>query len=127
MSHNPATPGSFVAETPRRIRGTLNLPAALGQRVKAVLHYWQRHRAVRTLQELDDWTLNDIGLTRNEIRRFVGDVLVPAPRTVSSARMGRGSMRPEDLSATRNEGRLHTRDIKEKRPHMDAYLSWRDL
>jgi uncharacterized protein YjiS (DUF1127 family) len=124
MSHNPTTLGSFVAGTPRRNRSTFNLAAALGQRVKAALHHWEKRRAVRTLQELDDWTLNDIGLTRNEIRRFVGDVLVPAPRKFSPSRMGRSPDRLEDLSPTRSDARLYT---KKKKAHVDAYLSWRDL
>lgn len=127
MSHNPATTDSFVARMPFRNRGTFNLAAALGRRVKASLHHWQKHRAVRTLEQLDDWTLNDIGLSRNEIRRFVGDVVAPDPGKVSPARMGHSPMRSEEPGPITTDGRLHTKDVKEKRRHLDAYLSWRDL
>lgn len=111
MSHNPSTQDSFIAQRPRRNRGTINLTEALGQRVRSALHHWRKHRAVRTLRQLDDRTLGDIGLSRNDIRRFVGDIPVPAPSRISSGRTA-SSARPHP----REQGR-----------YLDTYLSWRDL
>jgi uncharacterized protein YjiS (DUF1127 family) len=36
---------------------------------------WQRSRAVRALQQLDDRQLDDIGIARNEIPRVVEGIL----------------------------------------------------
>ena len=111
MSHNPSTQDSFIAQRPRRNLGTIRLPEPLGQRIRSALHHWRKHRAVRTLRQLDDRTLGDIGLSRDDIRRFVGDVLVPAPSRISSGR-------------TANSACPHPR---EQGRHFDTYLSWRDL
>lgn len=91
MSHDPSTTDSFVARMPFRNLGTINLAAGIGRGMKAALRHWQKQRAIRTLQALDDWTLNDIGLARNDIRRVVNDLVTdPSPRT------GRGSGRRRD-------------------------------
>jgi uncharacterized protein YjiS (DUF1127 family) len=86
MSHNPATGNSFAARMPYRNKGTVNLTASIARRAKAVLRHWQKRRAIRTLQELDDWTLYDLGVSRNEIRGLVDDLVCHPPRKISPHR-----------------------------------------
>ena len=88
MSHNPATGNSFVARVPSRNKGTVNLTAAIGRWAKAGLRHWQKRRAIRTLRELNDWTLYDIGVSRNEIPDLVDDLVSHPPRKTSPRRYG---------------------------------------
>ena len=130
MSHIPATRDPFVARMPFRNRGTINFTAAISRRAKEALRHWQRHRMIRTLQELDDRTLNDIGLARSEIRGLVDDLVGPSPRRASQGQTVRSSMRrdaPEEPSPIRTDKHLQINDVKESRFVGDVYQSWRDL
>lgn len=93
MSHNPSARDPFVARMPLRNQGTSRLAAALGQRAKAALHHWQWRRMNRTLQQLDDRTLDDIGLPRNEIGGLVNELVGPPPPPALQGQNGRSSVR----------------------------------
>ena len=130
MSHIPATRDPFVARMPFRNRGTINFTAAISRRAKEALRHWQRHRMMRTLWELDDRTLDDIGLARSEIRGLVDDLVGPSPRRASQGQTVRSSMRrdaPEEPSPIRTDKHLQINDVKESRFVGDVYQSWRDL
>ena len=130
MSHIPATRDPFIAWMPFRTRGTPSFTAAIGRRAKEALRHWQRHRMMRTLWELDDRTLDDIGLARSEIRGLVDDLVGPSPRRASQGQTVRSSMRrdaPEEPSPIRRDKHLQIYDVKESRFVGDVYQSWRDL
>jgi uncharacterized protein YjiS (DUF1127 family) len=127
MSHIPATRDPFVAQMPFR---TPSFTAAIGRRAKEALRHWQRHRMMRTLWELDDRTLDDIGLARSEIRGLVDDLVGPSPRRASQGQTVRSSVRrddPEDPSPTGTGRRPQINDVKKSRFAGDVYQSWRDL
>lgn len=117
MSHDPSTTNQLAARMPFRNQGTISLTAAMGRRVKAALCRWQKQRAVRTLQELDDRLLDDIGLTRNDIQKVVDELVGPPP----------GPGRPEGPSLTRTNGPVPAREARKPGPVWDVYQSWRDL
>lgn len=130
MSRIPATRDPFVAWMPFRTRGTPSFTAAISRRAKEALRHWQRHRMNRTLQQLDDRTLNDNGLARNEIRGLVDDLVGPSPGRASQGQTVRSSVRrdgPEEPSPTRTDKHLQINDVKESRFVGDVYQSWRDL
>jgi len=130
MSHNPSTTDPLVARMPFRNQGTSRLAAALGQRAKAALHHWQRHRMNRALQQLDDRTLDDIGLARNEIRGLVDELIGPPPRLALQGQNGRSSVRRESAqeeSPTPASRHVQTNDVEKPGPVWDVYQSWRDL
>jgi len=41
------------------------------------VHRWQRNRSINALSRLDDWQLEDIGISRNDIPRVVEGLIVP--------------------------------------------------
>ena len=43
---------------------------------------WQRHRAMAQLRGLDDWQLDDIGISRNDIPRVVEGLFRSEDQTV---------------------------------------------
>ena len=124
MSHIPATRDPFIARMPFRNRGTINFTAAISRRAKEALHQWQRHRMMRTLQELDDRTLADIGLARNDIRGLVDELVGPSPRRASQGQTVRSSTRrdgPEEPSLPKTDKHLQINDVKESRFVGDVY------
>ena len=130
MSHIPATRDPFIAWMPFRTWGTPSFTAAIGRRAKEALRHWQRHRMMRTLWELDDRTLDDIGLARSKIRGLVDDIVGPSHRRASQGQTVRSSVRrddPEDPSPTRTGRRPQINDVKKSRFAGDVYQSWRDL
>lgn len=130
MSHIPATRDPFIARMPFRNRGSLNFTAAISRRAKEALRHWQRHRMMRTLQELDDRTLDDIGLARNDIRGLVDELVGPTCRRASQGQTVRSSMRcngPEEPSLTRTDRDLKNDDVPARSFVGDVFQSWRDL
>lgn len=130
MSHIPATRDPFVARMPFRNRGTIDFTAAIGRRAKEALRHWQRHRMMRTLSELDDHILDDIGLSRGEIRGLVDELVGPSPRRASQGQTVQSSVGCDDSEApspSRTGRRSQINDVKKSRFAGDVYQSWRDL
>jgi uncharacterized protein YjiS (DUF1127 family) len=76
----------FVARIPFLDWSGANFGAADLTARETALRRWQKRRTVRALERLDDWVLNDIGLSRGEIPRFVDDLVADDPRPASLAR-----------------------------------------
>lgn len=84
----------------------------------------------RALQQLDDRTLDDIGLARNEIRELVNELIGPPPCLALQGQNGRSSVRRDGVqeeSLTRTSRHVQTNNVKKPGPVWDVYQSWRDL
>ena len=86
MSRNAGTLDRFAARIPFLDWSAASIAAAISRRANTALRRWQKRRTVRALERLDDWVLNDIGLSRGEIPRFVDDLVADDPRPASLAR-----------------------------------------
>jgi uncharacterized protein YjiS (DUF1127 family) len=95
MSRNAGTLGPFAARIPFIDWSAASFADALSRRASAALCRWKKRRTIRALERLDDWVLNDIGLSRGEIPRFVDDLVADDPRPASLARTV-GSSKPDD-------------------------------
>lgn len=96
MSRNSANiPDPFNARIPFLELDAAGLAAAIARRAKVAARRWQKHRTIRALERLDDWMLEDIGITRGEIPRVVDDLVGDDPRPASLARTAGMARRKE--------------------------------
>lgn len=80
------------AERARAIaRGMRTLPALVAGGGRKLRHWMQRRAAYRALQALDDRTLKDVGLYRNDLWRIADGEERHVPAIASSDRGNRGS------------------------------------
>lgn len=86
ISRNSRTLDPFAARIPFHGGDAASLAAAFSRRASRALRRWQQRRTIRALERLDDWVLDDIGLSRGEIPRFVDDLVADDPRPASLAR-----------------------------------------
>ena len=59
--------------------------SALGRYLASAFKRWQRNRTIAALESLDDWMLDDIGITRAEVPRIAAEVVgnsVPSQTTL---------------------------------------------
>ena len=85
MSRNAGILDPFVARIPFLDWSAANFSDALNRRARNAARRWQKRRTIRALERLNDWVLNDIGLSRGEIPRFVDDLVADDPRPASLA------------------------------------------
>lgn len=72
MSHNSTSNDLLIARAPF-LDGSAALASA-GRFFKAAAARWQKHRTIRALDQLSDYMLHDIGVTRGEIPRLVDEI-----------------------------------------------------
>lgn len=62
--HDPTRRGHFANDGARRFRRWMT----------AAIRNWHRSKMIQVLNDLDDWTLADIGVSRAEIPRFAEEL-----------------------------------------------------
>ncbi len=87
MSRNAGILDPFAARIPFLDRSAAYFADAVCRRASTALRGWKKRRTIRALERLEDWVLNDIGLSRGEIPRFVDDLVADDPRPGSLAQM----------------------------------------
>lgn len=85
MSRKSVNIDPIIARVPFVDWDATRISAALSRRASTALRRWQKRRTIRALERLSDWALNDIGLSRGEIPRFVDDLVADDPRPASLA------------------------------------------
>jgi uncharacterized protein YjiS (DUF1127 family) len=68
---------SSAAGQPASLRSPAGLARMLGTLANGVVVYWARREAVKTLRQLDDRALRDIGIARSQIEAAVQGVVDP--------------------------------------------------
>ena len=68
---------SSAAGQPASQRLPAGLAGLLGSWVNGVVVYWARREAIKTLRQMDDRALRDIGIARSQIEAAVGGALNP--------------------------------------------------
>jgi uncharacterized protein YjiS (DUF1127 family) len=70
---------------------------AFGRHLTSAFRRWQRNRTIAALQSLDDWMLDNIGITRAEIPRVAAEVVgnsLPSQTTLEQHMPPHGNARP---------------------------------
>lgn len=101
---------------PRRDRAS----SALGRYLASAFRSWQRNRTIAALESLDDWMLDDIGITRAEIPRVAAEVVgrsLPSQTTLEQVIPPQGNVRPHaagDSAADRkgNSGGVRKQEMR---------------
>jgi uncharacterized protein YjiS (DUF1127 family) len=86
MSRNSTILDPFTARVPFLNLDATGIAAAISRRVRLAVRRWQKRRTIRALERLDDWILEDLGISRGEIPRFVDSLVDDDPRPASLAR-----------------------------------------
>lgn len=73
------------SEATRQRFGISRPRVTVAQLILRAVQRWQRNRAMATLERLDDRTLSDIGISRNEIPRAVEGLFRPKPHSAAPA------------------------------------------
>ncbi|SDN31584.1 DUF1127 domain-containing protein [Afipia sp. GAS231] len=68
---------SSAAGQPASQRWSAGLARLLGSWANGVVVYWARREAVKTLRQMDDRALRDIGIARSQIEAAVHGVVDP--------------------------------------------------
>ena len=68
---------SSAAGQPASLRSPAGLARMLGNWVNGVVVYWARREAIKTLRQMDDRALRDIGIARSQIEAAVRGVVDP--------------------------------------------------
>ena len=73
----PMTMISSAAGQPASQHSPAGLARLLGNWVNGVVVYWARREAIKTLRQMDDRALRDIGIARSQIEAAVHGVVDP--------------------------------------------------
>jgi uncharacterized protein YjiS (DUF1127 family) len=68
---------SSAAGQPASQRAPAGLARLLGSWVNGIVVYWARREAIKTLRQMDDRALRDIGIARSQIEAVVQGVVDP--------------------------------------------------
>ena len=68
---------SSAAGQPASSRPPIGIAGLLGNIANGVVVYWARREAIKTLRQLDDRALRDIGIARSQIEAAVHGVVDP--------------------------------------------------
>lgn len=68
------------------------------QQVKAVVRIWSNRQAAMRLAEMDDCLLNDLGLTRSDVKHALGSGAYMADPSITLARHAKARRSRSELS-----------------------------
>ena len=68
---------SSAAGQPASLRSLAGLALFLGSLANRIVVYWARREAIKTLRQMDDRALRDIGIARSQIEAAVGGTMNP--------------------------------------------------
>jgi len=68
---------SSAAGQPASLRSPAGLARLLGSLANRIVVYWARREAIKTLRQMDDRALRDIGIARSQIEAAVGGAMNP--------------------------------------------------
>lgn len=100
------------AQRGSRWRGSVK---TLGRLFLLGVQRWQRQKAIAQFQRLDDWQLEDIGISRNDIPRIVDGLFSSKDHATVQSSANRGqrgypSASEGDLTANLNDSREKERE-----------------
>ena len=68
---------SSAPSQPASLRSPIGIARVLGNLANGVMVYWARREAIKTLRQMDDRALRDIGIARSQIEAAVRGVVDP--------------------------------------------------